>query len=93
MTDGVKTVSDNVIECRNQILAEKESKFIKASEGKPRNRDGEARLASKQASENLSAAKGNNEQKQVANAISASQNHIKKSSSVTCVLHCIKMWV
>jgi hypothetical protein len=29
VTDGVKTVSDNFIECRNQILAEKESSLLK----------------------------------------------------------------
>jgi hypothetical protein len=36
-TDGVKTMPDNFIGCRNQILAEKESNFFKVSEGKPRN--------------------------------------------------------
>jgi predicted nucleic acid-binding Zn-ribbon protein len=27
-TDGIKTVSDNLVESRNQILAEKESSFL-----------------------------------------------------------------
>ena len=37
--DGVKTVSDNVIECRNKILAEKENNFLKFRKVQLRNRD------------------------------------------------------
>jgi len=42
-----------------------------------------ARLASKQATENLSAAKGNNEQIHVANVNSATQNTVTPSGSVS----------
>jgi hypothetical protein len=83
MTDGVKTVSDNITECRNQILAEKESNVLKFQKVNQEIEILKARLASKQASENLSASKGNNEQNQVANVNSASQNTITPSESVS----------
>jgi Tfp pilus assembly major pilin PilA len=69
------------MECRNQILAEKESKLLKFQKVNKEIEILKARLASKQASENLSAAKGNTEQNQVANVNSASQNHITPSGS------------
>jgi hypothetical protein len=53
-TDGVKTVSDNVIGCRNQI---KESNFLKFQKVNQEIEILKARLASKQASKNLSAPK------------------------------------
>jgi hypothetical protein len=72
--DGVKTVSDNVIECRNQILAEKENSLLNFLKVNQEIETLKARLASKQASENLSAAKGNTEQNQAANVSSASSS-------------------
>jgi hypothetical protein len=59
VTDGVRTVSDNVIECRYQILVEKEGNLLKFGKVNQEIEILKARLASKQASENLSAAKGN----------------------------------
>ena len=53
MTDGVKTVSENVIECRNQILAEKESILVKFQKVNQEIDILKARLASEQANENL----------------------------------------
>jgi hypothetical protein len=79
VTDGVKTVSDNLIECRNQILAEKESSLLKFQKENQEIEILKARLASRQASENLSAAKGNTDQNQVANVSSASQSNITPS--------------
>ena len=76
VTDGVKTVLDNVMVCRNQILAEKESNLLKFQKVNQDVETLKARLASKQASENLSAAKGNTEQNKVANVSSASHNTI-----------------
>jgi len=79
VTDGVKTVSDNVLECRNQILTEKKQ-FQKV------NQEIEilkARSASRQAGENLSGAKGNTEQNLVANENSACQSNVTPSGSVS----------
>jgi hypothetical protein len=59
MTEGLKTVSENVIECRNQILAEKESNLLKFQKVNQEIDILKARLASKQANENLPASKGN----------------------------------
>ena len=83
VTDGVKTVSDNLLECGNQILAEKESSLLKLQKVNQEIDIVNARLASRQASENLSAAKGNTEQNQVANVNSASQSNITPSGSVS----------
>jgi len=83
VTDGIKTVSDNVIECRNQILVEKESNLLKFKKVNQEIEIMKARLVSKQATENLSAAKGNTEQNQVANVNSASQNTITPSGSIS----------
>jgi hypothetical protein len=84
--------NNDAVAVRHEMVELGEQISSKVREGKPRNRDPEARLASA-ANENLPAAKGNSEQNQVENVNSASQNHIKKSSSLTYVLHCIKMWV
>jgi predicted nucleic acid-binding Zn-ribbon protein len=65
VADWIKTVSDNVKECGNQILAEKESNLLKIEKVNQETEIMKARLASEQASENLSAAKGNTEQNQV----------------------------
>jgi len=83
VTYGVKTVSDNLIECRNQILAEKESSLLKFQKVSREIEILKARLVSRQARENLSAAKGNTEQNQVANVNSASQSNISPSGSVS----------
>jgi len=83
VTDEVKTVLDNVIECRNQILTEKESDLLKFQKVNQDTEILKARLASRQASENLSATKGNTVQNQVANVDSASQSHITPSGSVS----------
>jgi phage host-nuclease inhibitor protein Gam len=72
VTDGVTTVSDSVIEWRNKILAEKESNFLKFQKVNQEIEILKAKLASKQVSEILSAAKGSAEQNQVANVNSAS---------------------
>jgi len=82
VTDGVKTVLDNVLECRNQILTEKEDDLLKFQKVNQEIETLKARLASRQASENLSAAKGNTEQNQVANVNCASQSNITPSGSV-----------
>jgi surface antigen len=66
-------VPDNVKECRNQILAEKENSLLKLQKVNQEIDILKARLASKQASENLSASKGNTELNQVTNVNSASQ--------------------
>jgi hypothetical protein len=79
--DGVRTVPDNVIECTNEILAEKECSLLKFQKVNQEIEVLNARLTSKLASENLSAAKKNTEQNQVANENSASQNHITASGS------------
>ena len=68
-------MSDNVIRCRNQIAAEKEINFLKFQKVSQETEILKAMLASRQASENLSAAKGNTEQNQVSNVNSASQSH------------------
>ena len=81
VTDGIKTMLHNVIECRNQMLAEKESNLLKFQKVNKEIEILKARLDSKQASENLSAAKGNTEQNQVVNINSASHNHITPSGS------------
>jgi len=81
----VKTLLDNVIECRNQILTEKENNLLKFQKVNQDTEMLKARLASRQASENLSATKGNTEQNQVANVNSASQSHITPSGSVSKV--------
>jgi len=73
VTDGVKTASDSVLECLNQILTEKESNLLKFQKVNQYIETPKARLASRQASDNLSSAKGNTEQNQVANVNSASQ--------------------
>jgi len=83
VTDGFKTVSDNVLECRNQILTEKESSLLKFQKVNQEIETLKARLASRQASENLSAAKGNTEQNKVVNVNSASQSNITPSGSVS----------
>lgn len=83
MTDGVKTVSENVIECRNQILAEKESILVKFQKVNQEIDILKARLASKQANENLPASKGNTEQNPVVNVNSASQSNITPSGSMS----------
>jgi hypothetical protein len=49
ITEGVKTVSGNVIECRNQILAEKKRILVKFQKVNQEIDILEARLASKQA--------------------------------------------
>jgi hypothetical protein len=82
VTDGVKTVSDNVIECRNQILAEKEGSLLKFQQVNQEIETLKARLASRQASEILSTAKGNNVHKQATNVNSACQSNIIPSGSV-----------
>jgi len=64
VTYGVKTVSDNAIECRNKILAEKENNLLKFHKVNQEIEILKARLASKQASENRFASKGNTEQNQ-----------------------------
>jgi len=79
---GLK-VSENVIECRNQILAEKESNLLKFQKVNQEIDILKARLASKQASENLSASKGNTELNKVTHVESASQNTITPSESVS----------
>jgi len=83
MTDGVKTVSDNLVECRNQILAEKESSLLKFQKVDQEIQILKGKLASRQASGNLAAAKGNTEQNQVANVNCASQSNITPSGSVS----------
>jgi phage host-nuclease inhibitor protein Gam len=83
MTDGVKTVSENVIECRNQILAEKESTLVKFQKINQEIDILKARLASKQANENLPATKRNTEQNPVANVNNASQSNITPSGSMS----------
>jgi hypothetical protein len=83
VTDRVKTVSGNVMDCRNQILAEKESSLLKFQKVNQKIEIMKSRLASKQASENLSAAEGNTEQNQVANVNSASQANVTPSGSMS----------
>jgi hypothetical protein len=85
VTDGLKTMSDNVIECINQILVEKESSLLKFQKVNQEIELLRARLASKQASESLSASKGNTEQNQLANVNSSSQRTIALSGSVSKV--------
>jgi hypothetical protein len=82
VTDGVNIMSGNVIECINQILAEKESKLLEFQKVNQEIEILKARLASKQISENLSAAEGNTEQNQVANVNSASQKNVTPSGSM-----------
>jgi len=82
VTDGVKTVSDNVLECGNQILAEEESNYLKFQKVIEEIEILKARLGAKKASENLSAAEGNTEQNQVALVNSASQSTVTPSGSV-----------
>ena len=62
VTDGVKTVSDNLVEYRNQILAEKESSLLKFQKVDQEIEILRAKLASRQASGDLAAAKVNTEQ-------------------------------
>jgi len=83
VTDGVNTMSDNVMECRNQIPAEKESNLLKFQKVNQEIKIMKSRLATKQASEYLSATKGNNEHNQVANVNSANQSNITPSGSVS----------
>jgi hypothetical protein len=83
VTDGVKTVAGNVIDCRNQILAENESNLLKFQKVNQEIEILKAKLASKQVSEILSAAKGSPEQNQVANVNSASQSNSTPSGSVS----------
>ena len=83
VTDGVRTASDNVLECKNQIVTEKESNLLKFQKVNQEIETLKARLASRQASENLSAAKGNTEQNKVVNVNSASQSNITPSGSVS----------
>jgi hypothetical protein len=83
VTDGVKTVSDDVTERRNQIQAEKESNLLKFQKVNHEIEITKARLASKQSSEDLSATKGNTEHGQVTNVNSASQSNITPSGSVS----------
>jgi len=71
VTDGLSTVSDNVLKCRNQILTEKEKHLLKFGKVNQQIETLNTRLTSRQASENLSAAKGNTEQNQAANVNSA----------------------
>ena len=82
VTDGVKTVSDNLVECRNQILAEKKSSLLKFQKVDQEIEILKAKLASRQASGNLAAAKGNIEQNQVASVNCASQSNITPSGSL-----------
>jgi hypothetical protein len=63
------------------MLAEKESKLIKFRKVNQEIEITKARLTSKQASEDLSATKGNTEHSQVANVNSASQSNITPSGS------------
>jgi hypothetical protein len=85
MTDGVKTVSENVIECRNQILPEKESILVKFQKVNQEIDILKARLASKQANENVPGSKGNTEQNPVVNVNRASQSNITQSGSTSDV--------
>jgi hypothetical protein len=66
VTDEVRTVSDKVAECSNQILSEKESTLLRFRKVIQEIEILKAGLASKQASENLSASRVNMEQNQVA---------------------------
>jgi hypothetical protein len=83
VTEGVKTVSYNVLECRNQILAEKENNLLKFHKVNQEIEILKARLASKQASENLCAPEGNTGQNQVSKANSASQSTVTPSGNVS----------
>jgi len=83
VTDGVKTVSDNLVEYRNQILAEKEGSLFKFQKVDQEIEILQLKLASRQASGDLAAAKGNTEQNQVANVNCASQSNITPSGSVS----------
>ena len=76
-------MSDDVIECRNQIQVEKESNLLKFQKVNHEIEIMKARLASKQASEDLSATKGNTEHSQVTNLNSASQSNITPIGNVS----------
>jgi hypothetical protein len=82
VTDEIKTVSDKVAECSNQILAEKESTSLRFQKVNQEIDLSKAGLASKQASENLSAGRVNMEQIQLAKIANASQSAITPSASV-----------
>jgi hypothetical protein len=62
VTEVVNPVSDNVIECRNRILAEKETNLLKFQKVNQELEVLKARLGSKQASSDLPASAGSSEQ-------------------------------
>jgi len=45
VTDGVKAVSENVIDCKNQILAEKESSLLTFQKVNQKTRDHEGEVS------------------------------------------------
>jgi hypothetical protein len=75
-------VSDRVAECSNQILAEKESTLLRLQKVNQEIEILKVGLASKQASENLSASRVNMEQIQLVKIANASQSAITPSASV-----------
>jgi hypothetical protein len=72
--DGVKTVSENVLGCTSQILAEKESNAVKFQKISQEIEILKARLATKQASEIHSVTEENTEHNKVTKVNGASQN-------------------
>jgi hypothetical protein len=85
VADGVKTVSDNVIGCTSQILAEKESNAVKFQKKSQEIVILKARVATMQASEIHSVTEGNTEQNKVTKVNGASQNASIPSGSVSKV--------
>jgi hypothetical protein len=80
---GVKTVSENVIGCTSEILAEKESNAVKFQKISQEIKILKARLATKQASEINSVTEGNTEHNNVTKVNGASQNASSPSGSVS----------
>jgi hypothetical protein len=74
VTEGVNPVSDNVIECRNQILAEKGTNLLKFQKVNQELEVLKVRLGSKQASGDPPAFAGSSEQSTVIDVNKTSQN-------------------
>ena len=86
VTEGAKTVLDNVTECKDQILAEKESNAIKFQNLNQEVEGLKARLAIKQFSENVSVTKRNNQQNSATDVDCVSHDTTTPSGSV-CEVH------
>jgi hypothetical protein len=82
VTEAVNPVSDNVIECRNQIQAEKETNFLRFQKVNQEFEVLKARLGSNQASDDLPGPAGSSEQSTVTGVNKPSQNTITSSGSV-----------